>query len=260
METRISSAQRQRYARDGFLSPLEALNGEEVAHFRNQVDAAEPQLSAPLNGQCHLHLRWAYDLATHPGVLDAVEQILGPDILVHGSTLFCKRSGDGSYVSWHQDAHNWRLEAPRLVTAWIALTPSTPENGCLRVLPGSHEQRLPHVRRHDPDNMLKLTGLTLEGVIDEAAAHDLILEPGQMSLHHADVAHGSSRNESDLPRIGFAVRYLDAAVGQESPHHPVVLARGEDAHGHFDHLRAVPSASFDEGMAAHRAFWQARLR
>jgi non-heme Fe2+,alpha-ketoglutarate-dependent halogenase len=209
----------------------------------------------PRHAQLHLHFRWAFDLATRPAVLDAVEDIVGPDILVHSTTMFCKQSHDPGYVSWHQDAHNWRLDEPRLVSAWIALSESTPENGCLRVIPGSHRGRLEHEERPSEDNMLA-TGLTVADEVDESAAVDFVLDPGEMSLHHADLVHGSRGNRSDGKRIGFAIRYVSPAVSQERPHHAVVLARGEDVHGHYELLEREPSADFEESLAAHDAFWR----
>ena len=209
----------------------------------------------PRHAQLHLNFRWAFDLATRPGVLDAVEDIVGPDILVHTTSLFCKQPRDPAFVSWHQDAHNWRLDNPRLVTAWIALTESTPENGCMRVLPGTHRQRLPHESRPRPGNMLP-TGLEIAVELDEADAVDFVLDPGQASFHHADLVHGSHSNRSAGKRIGFAVRYVSPAVRQERAHHAVVLARGEDEYGHYELLDEPPSSDFERSLAAHDAFWR----
>jgi ectoine hydroxylase-related dioxygenase (phytanoyl-CoA dioxygenase family) len=209
---------------------------------------------SPRPSQCHLHFRWAHELATRPAVLDVVEELIGPDILVHTTSLFRKRPRDPAFIPWHQDAHGWRLDDPRLVTAWIALTESTVENGCMRVLPGTHRERLPHEVGAHPDGMLQTPGLDLSRV-DESRAVDLVLEPGEMSLHHADLVHGSRENRSDGPRIGFAVRYVSPSVSQERPHHAVVLARGHDAYGHYELLDRPPPSGFEAGLAAHTAFW-----
>ena len=255
----ISSEERRRYEHDGFLFPFTVLEPAEVAAFRRAYEELEPHLGDRpprlRSAQCHLHFRWAFELATHPGVLDVVEDLIGPDILVHSSNIFCKQPHDPAFVSWHQDAHRWGLDTPRLVTAWVALTDSTIENGCMRVLPGTHRQRLPHEARPPRDSMLRTAGLH-PSEVDESRAVDLVLEAGQMSLHHADLVHGSRANGSDGKRIGFAVRYVSPAVKQETWHHAVVLARGRDIHGHYQLLDRPPSSDFEEGLAAHAAFWE----
>jgi non-heme Fe2+,alpha-ketoglutarate-dependent halogenase len=230
----------------------------EVERFRAELAELEPHLGAgttPQHAQTHLHFRWAHDLATHPALLDLAEGLIGPDILVHTTTLFCKQPRDPGFIAWHQDAHNWRLDDPKLVTAWVALTDSNSENGCLRVIPGSHRRRLDHESRPHRDNLLP-TGLTLAAEIDESEAVDFELAPGQASFHHADLVHGSRGNRSDGKRIGFAIRYVSPAVSQERPHHAVVLARGEDAHGHYELLEDEPSGDFDAALAAHQEFWR----
>jgi ectoine hydroxylase-related dioxygenase (phytanoyl-CoA dioxygenase family) len=142
-----------------------------------------------------------------------------------------------------------------LVTAWVAFTDSNSENGCLRVIPGTHRQRLDHQARPHRDNMLP-TGLTLAEEVDESTAVDFVLAPGQASLHHADLVHGSRGNRSDGKRVGFAIRYVSPAVSQERRHHAVVLARGQDAHGHYELQEGEPSADFETALAAHQAFWR----
>jgi non-haem Fe2+, alpha-ketoglutarate-dependent halogenase len=253
----LTPQQQRDYERDGFLVPFAVLAPAEVERFRRAYDELESHFgptATPLYGQCHLHFRWAFELAIHPKMLDVVEDIVGSDILVHTTTLFCKQPHDPAFVSWHQDAYTWRLDNPRLVTAWVALTESTPENGCMRALPRTHREGLPHEARPHPDNMLA-TGLSLAEGVDESRAVDFVLEPGQMSLHHALLVHGSHANRSAGKRIGFAIRYVSPSVWQERPHHAVVLARGQDAYGHYESLDRLPSGDLEEGLAAHYAFW-----
>ncbi|HEX6117104.1 MAG TPA: phytanoyl-CoA dioxygenase family protein [Solirubrobacterales bacterium] len=258
MATTLTAEQQERYERDGYLSPLDVLGAAEVARFRGEFERLEPRLgpaTTPRHAQTHLHFRWAYELATHPALLDAVEGVIGPDILVHTTSLFCKQPRDPAFVSWHQDAHNWRLDEPRLLTAWIALTVSDEENGCLRVVPGSHLTRLDHEARPHKDNMLA-TGLTVSAQVDEDDVVGFVLAPGQASFHHADLVHGSNGNRSDGKRIGFAVRFVSPSVTQERPHHAVVLARGEDAYGNYELLTEPPSDDLERSLAAHDAFWR----
>ena len=217
------------YRRDGLLFPLPALSADEVAHFRRLHDELDQRLgdkpTAQQKSQCHLRFKWVCDLATHPRILDAVEDVIGPDILIHSSTIFCKYARDEKFVSWHQDSHYWGLSEPRLVSAWIALTDSTIENGCLRVLPGTHTRRFEHIENPQARNILG-KGLTVSEDLLLEQAVDVTLAAGEMSFHHADIVHGSNPNTTASPRVGFAVRYIAAAVKQTKRHHAVIL-RGD---------------------------------
>jgi non-heme Fe2+,alpha-ketoglutarate-dependent halogenase len=259
VDTKHTLAPRQvkLYERDGFLFPIAVLSADEVLQYRAALEELETQLGNILKPaevvQPHLHFRWAYDLATHPEVLDVVEAIIGPNILVHTTSIFCKYPHDPAYVSWHQDGYYWRLSAPRLVSAWIALSDSHPENGCMRVLPGTHRQRLTHYERRDDDNLLA-SGLTVAGNIDQTAAVDLVLRAGEMSLHHVNIVHGSEANRSTSKRIGFAIRYVAPDVSQALEHHPVVLARGQDDYHHYTLLEEPPTGNVEAAIVAQAAF------
>ena len=224
------------YQRDGLLFPLPALSAAEVEYFRNCHDELDHRLggrpTAVQKGDRHLDVKWICDLATHPAVLDAVEDIIGPDILIHSSTIFTKYAHDEKFVSWHQDSHYWGLSEPRLVSAWIALTASTIDNGCLRVLPGTHTQAFEHLEEPQQANILT-RGHTVCDTLEVDQAIDIVLRAGEMSFHHANLIHGSNPNTSTGPRIGVAVRYVAAAVKQEKSHIPVILARGRDDYHHY---------------------------
>jgi len=154
---------------------------------------------------CHLFFRWAYDLATHPGVLDILEDLLGPDLFVHSTRIFYKHAHDPSYVSWHQDGRYSSLNSKPAPSAWIALSESTTENGCLRVVPGSHRSGVhPHVETFAADNLLN-HGEEISVEVDEPKVRNFVLEPGEMSLHHVNLVHGSNPNHSDCSRIGFNI-------------------------------------------------------
>ena len=246
----LTPNQVESYQRDGLLFPLPALSAAEVAHFRSCHDELDRRLgdcpTAEQKGDCHLHFKWVCDLAVHPVVLDVVEDIIGPDILIHSSTIFTKYAQDEKFVSWHQDSHYWGLSEPRLVSAWIALTDSTIDNGCLRVLPGTHTRNFAHQEKPQQTNILR-RGQTVSDVLDEASAVDIELQAGQMSLHHANIIHSSKPNTSRGPRIGVAVRYVATAVKQEKFHIPVILARGRDDYHHYQ-LQERPTADIDEGV------------
>jgi len=260
-ETRrsLSADQLARYRRDGVVFPISALSGSELVFLRRTLDELEGLLGGKnIYGrlsQPHLHFRWAYDLATHPKVLDAVEDIIGPDILVHSSTVFCKEGHSPGYVSWHQDGYYWKLSEAKLTSSWIALTDSTTENGCLRAVTGSHGSVVAHSEHKTADNMLT-TGLRLVGDVSQSQILDVTLKAGEMSLHHVNLVHGSAPNHSGTRRLGYAVRYLAPSVRQTRKHHAVVIARGEDRYGHFEPLRGVPSKDLEEGISASAHFGQ----
>lgn len=260
----LDAAQRAAYRRDGVLFPAARLPAADTAAFRAAFDrlaaAFDGRPRAELTSQCHLNLRWAYDLATHPAILDAVEEVIGRDILIHSSTIFFKAPRDRSFVSWHQDSYFWGLSAPRLTSAWVALSDSAVDNGCLRVVPGSHRRdRVRHrTTAAKPGNLLS-SGLEVELAIDPEQVVDVTLAPGELSLHHANIVHGSNPNHSDRPRIGFAVRYLDSSVTQTLPHHAVVVARGRRDIASFEVAERPPRRPFADELAAQADFAE-RLR
>ncbi len=255
----LSPEQIEHYQREGILSPVPALSSPEVSRYRSAFEEWEwrvgPKPDPIQSRQLHLYFRWAYDLATHPAILDAVEDILGPNILVHSTTMFSKRPQDRSYVSWHQDGYYWSLDTPQLTSAWVALTDSTVQNGCMRVVPGSHKWgTLRHAESSISRNNLLASGLEVAVDIEESQARDISLKAGQMSIHHVNIVHGSNANRSDTNRIGFAIRYAAPLVKQAIAHHQVILARGRDDYHHFELMREPPRANLEEGLTAHSEF------
>jgi non-heme Fe2+,alpha-ketoglutarate-dependent halogenase len=252
----LTSAQIRSYQQDGVLFPLPALGDADLQHFRSWHHELDRRLggrpTAQQMGECHLHYQRAADLATHPAILDAVEDLIGGNILVHSSTIFAKDARDQRFVSWHQDSYYWRLSEPRLVSAWIALTDSGIENGCLRVLPGTHTRRFEHIEQRHENNILG-KGLTVSEGLDFATAVDVVLKAGQMSFHHANIVHGSQPNTSTGPRIGFAIRYVSTDTSQKKPHHEVILARGRDDY-RFYTVQDKPTAGIEQGLIIQQAF------
>ena len=247
MNTTEATDHRLKFERDGFIFPIPVLNQAEVSRCQTEIDHLEDHYGCPLPPasviQPHIHFPWAWELAHHPKVLAAVETILGPDILVHSSSIFKKHPQKPGFISWHQDGYYWQLNPPLLVTAWMALTESTQDNGCMRVFPGSHKKgNLPHREIRHADNMLG-TGLTLIKA-PETPSVALELKPGTMSMHHLDLVHGSGANQSNGVRTGFAVRYVHPSVQQQLPHHGAFLARGFDIYGHFKLLQEPPRGDF----------------
>jgi non-haem Fe2+, alpha-ketoglutarate-dependent halogenase len=235
----LSPAQVKAYAERGYLFPLRAMPAEQAGEALARLRATEAQLGGRLAGRMnqkpHLLFPWADALVRHPAILDAVESILGPDFFCWGSQFFSKEAGDAAYVSWHQDGTYWGLSSPDVITAWVALTPSVQENGCMRVVPGTQRQMVPHTDTYAADNLLS-RGQEVAVQVDEADAVDITLQSGEMSLHHVLIVHGSEPNRANYPRIGFAIRYVPTHVRQlNGEKDSALLVRGSDRFGHFEH-------------------------
>jgi hypothetical protein len=258
MTTALSPEQAAAYRTDGILFPLEALSRDEVRHsaarFTALAAAEGGVLGRETNRKPHLLYPWIADLIRHPSVLDAVEGVIGPDILCWGSTFFHKPAHSPGYISWHQDSTYWGLSGPEVVTAWIALTPSLPISGCMRVVPGSHtSDQVPHHDTFARDNMLS-RGQEIAVEVDPATAVDVVLQPGQFSLHHVRIFHGSEPNRAHWPRIGFSVRYIPTCLRQTAGdvRDTASLVRGTDRYGHFEHEPTPASDLHPDAVAYHR--------
>ena len=247
----MASLQQGQYEESGYCFPIQALQDSEVSEFRRrfadyQAENRERLSQLPTSKQylvfseTHAALCGVYRIVTHPKVLDAVEIVLGPNLLVWDSGWFAKMPGEKKYVAWHQDGNYFGLYPPNIVTAWVALIASTPENGCLRVVPGSHRKSLIHREAGAPDNALS-RGQEIVVEVDESQAVDIVLQPGELSLHHVGIVHGSNPNTSDRPRIGLAIRYLTPDVVHQGPERQfALLVRGKDEFGYWGmHLTPV---------------------
>lgn len=236
----------------GIAFPIPVLDADELTAAREEharLAAAWEGLLTRMNS-LHLHFGWAYDLAAHPRVVDAVAKLLGDDVVVWGTLLLAKPPHDDEFVAWHQDgAYADYLGGTPAVSAWIALSDSTRENGCMRVIPGSHRTRLEHVQTNRPRNMLS-RGQEIAVEVDEREAIDVELRAGEMSLHHVDIVHGSSPNRSPHWRTGFIVRYATPRIVGAPV--PVTVARGRRAH-HLPTLDARPAMPLAEALAAYQS-------
>ena len=245
-----------RYRRDGFLFPIQVLTPEEAAGYRARLEAVERERGGPLGGELrhkgHLLFTWLDDLIRHPRILDAVEDLLGPDLLCWSSSFFIKEARDPAFVSWHQDSTYWGLSEPDVVTAWVAFSESSVESGAMRMVPGSHTEQVAHRETFAPDNLLS-RGQEIAVEVDEARAVDVVLRPGEMSLHHVRMFHGSPPNRSADRRIGYAIRYIPTRIEQVAGSgDSATLVRGVDAYHHFD-AEQQPAADLDAGARAHHA-------
>ena len=238
MPKSLSAADILSYRRNGYHFPVPALSSDEAARMRSALERHERDAGAPLQGKwrvkSHLLFTWADRIVHHPKVLDAVEDLIGPDILCWNSNFFIKEASSPGFVSWHQDAAYWGLEPEEVVTAWVALSPSNLVSGCMKVIPGTHlESHMPHMDTFAENNLLT-RGQEITVDVDESKAVDIMLQPGQMSLHDIKLVHGSAPNKARDRRIGLAIRYLPAHVRQTEGRDSAMLVRGEDSFGNFD--------------------------
>ncbi len=251
----LSDAQIARYRAEGYLFPIDVLSAEEAARARAALERHEArfggELPKALRHKPHLTMRWADELIHHPRILDAVEDVIGPDILCWESVIFAKGPKTPDYIAWHQDITYWGLGSDDVVTAWVALSPSTVESGCMRVVPGTHTREVvPHRDTYAEENLLS-RGQEIAVEVGEEQAVDIVLRPGQMSLHHVKIFHGSFQNRSDDRRIGFAIRYIPPHVRQVvGAADSAMLVRGRDTAGHFE-LERRPVADLDPDQLAY---------
>jgi hypothetical protein len=233
----------------GYLHSIPVLSPDEVARFHAAIEdtcralgGRVTRLDAP-----HLFFRWAWDLATHPRVLDCMEQLIGPNVLLKSTRLFYKFRNSESFVGWHQDGITEELKDAYVPAIWLGLTPATAENGCLRVVPRSHRLGLiPHNDRPNPDN-LTTQGATAQ--VEIVAPQDVVMQAGEMSLHHPLVLHASNPNRSGESRIGFSAIYSTPAL--TTSRSAVAWVRG---HGPSDRFRIVDQpepASIEAAAAAY---------
>jgi non-haem Fe2+, alpha-ketoglutarate-dependent halogenase len=255
MPKRLSTAALEAYSKDGYCFPVSVLSPDEVAHARNCLEKHEAKTGEPLQGnyrhKAHLLFTWVDALVHHPKILDAAEDVLGPNLLCWTTNFFIKEANSPGFVSWHQDAFYWGLNKDTVMTAWVALTPANLKNGCMKFLPGSQTQdHLQHVDTFHKDNLLS-RGQEIAVKVDTDNTVDCILNPGEMSLHHVKLVHGSEPNRSNDRRIGLAIRYIPTDVRQMKVRDSATLVRGVDREGNFDH-EPRPRHDLDENaLAAH---------
>jgi len=254
--TSLSADAVRQFHAEGYYAPIRVLTTEQAAAIRRHLEEYEARsggLRGPLRHKSHLLFTWLDTLIREPRILDAVEDLIGPDILCWGTSFFIKDARDPGYVSWHQDSTYWGLEPPDIVTAWVAISESTAANGAMRVIPGSHRgDQLPHRDTFAANNLLS-RGQEIEVKVDESRAAMLELAPGEMSLHHVRLIHGSDPNPSGRRRIGFAIRYLPTYVRQVvGSHDSATLVRGVDTQHNFEPEQR-PDADMSEAAQAFHA-------
>ena len=262
--TWLTDREKRQFESEGCFFPVKVLSQSEtdgyLASFMDYYSNNQQRLAslAPRDkyqvfSETHCVLPWVFEIVSHGKVLDAVESLLGRNLLVWATDWFIKMPGEKSYVSMHQDGTYWNLKPPNVITAWVALSPSTAANGGLRVIPETHKQpAMPQRETHAVDNVLS-RGQEIAVQMDESRAVNVELQPGEMSLHHIWLVHGSHANNSPVPRIGLAIRFVTPDVVQDSPQRPLaILLRGRDDYGNFELV--PPPRADDFSPAVHEEF------
>ena len=244
------------YNREGFYFPVKTLGDDEVASCRARLERFEADQGKSIGGaqrsKSHLLFKWVDDLMRHATILDAVEDLIGPDILCWNTLFWIKEAGSESFVSWHQDLRYWGLDTSDLVSVWLALSPAPVESGCMWVLPRSHQgDLLPHKDEYQKDNLLT-RGQEIAVEVDEAKTVAMPLQPGEISIHNVRLAHASGPNRTKDRRIGLSLHYMPTCTKQMvGEWDSAALVRGEDRFGHFTHAPR-PTRDLDpETVAFH---------
>jgi ectoine hydroxylase-related dioxygenase (phytanoyl-CoA dioxygenase family) len=262
MSQRLSSRAVEAYRRDGYHFPVDVLSPAEAAAYRTRLEAFEAANGGPIKREqrhkTHLLFTWLNDLIRDERILDPVEDVLGPDLLCWSTSFFIKERRDPGFVSWHQDSTYWGLSTPDAMTVWLALTPANLVNGCMKFIPGSQSAQVAHRDAFDEHNLLT-RGQEIAVAVDEMKAVAVELAPGQASLHHVMLHHGSAPNRSDDRRIGFAIRYIPTHVRQiVGARDSATLVRGVDRFGHFDPEPRPDADCSPAALEAHAAITKAK--
>ena len=253
----LSPAQIDQYRQEGYLSPIDIMSEDEAINYRQRfedMEAKHPEhCHAEKRNNPHLAFMCLDELAFHPRILDVVEDLIGPNISLWGSVMFIKEPKTPHFVSWHQDGTYMGMNNNNFVTPWLALSHATPESGCMRMIPGSHHYLRVHDDTYGEENLLTRGQVARD--VDASKAVDIILRPGQMSLHHPGVIHDSQANTSDYRRIGFATQsYMAADVYQTYGQNNWLQVRGDNPRKNSQHLHRPrfdldPVALADREMA-----------
>lgn len=261
----LTPAQIEQFRQDGYVHPIRVMSAAQAGELRDRLERFEQTAGGPLKGnlrhKAHLLFAWLGDLVHNATIVDAIDDLYGPDLFCWTSNFFIKEARNPAFVSWHQDSTYWGLSKPDVVTAWVALTASTVANGAMAVIPRTHLlDQIPHRDTFAKDNLLS-RGQEVAVDVDATKAVTLELEPGEISLHHVRLVHGSAPNPSADRRIGFAIRYIPTDVQQVAGNEDsATLVRGVDRHRHFQHEPRAMRDLDPDFMALHQRITEHNAR
>ncbi len=233
------------YAQQGYVTGIDIFNEDEINHFRacfDELEEKEGRETCQIGLQArHLTDEFIWQLATDRRLLDAMQAVMGDDLLLLSTHFFCKYPDPEAkkFVAWHQDVTYWGLEPAEAHTAWIAIDDADAENGCMQAIPGSHKDGIAlHDKSDKEGNLLSINQSIPDEYVDTSKSVDLALRAGQISIHDGQLYHASNPNASNRRRCGLTVRFVPPHVRQVSLNStgdkwPAILVRGEDRHKNF---------------------------
>ena len=252
----LTKLQIEQYHDEGFISPIRVISEQEALSIKDELEQVEKEFPEEINSESrnNLHLSFAFldALAHNKIIVDAIEDLIGPDISLWASVMFIKEPSSKQYVSWHQDATYMGLDSLDFPTPWIALSPSNIETGCMTMIAGSHKTKIQNHKDTFAENNILTRGQVIQDV-DESMAVDLILRPGEMSIHHGAVIHGSQPNNSNQRRIGFSLQsYMPNNVKQIVGRNLWTHVRGQKRQDDDGMLLDRPRFNMDPNTVAQR--------
>ena len=252
----LTKLQIEQYHDEGFISPIRVISEQEALSIKDELEQVEKEFPEEINSESrnNLHLSFAFldALAHNKIIVDAIEDLIGPDISLWASVMFIKEPSSKQYVSWHQDATYMGLDSLDFPTPWIALSPSNIETGCMTMIAGSHKTKIQNHEDTFAENNILTRGQVIQDV-DESKAVDLILQPGEMSIHHGAVIHGSQPNKSNQRRIGFSLQsYMPNNVKQIVGRNLWTHVRGQKRQDDDGMLLDRPRFNMDPNTVAQR--------
>ena len=252
----FTKLQIEQYHDEGFISPIRVISEQEALSIKDELEQVEKEFPEEINSESrnNLHLSFAFldALAHNKIIVDAIEDLIGPDISLWASVMFIKEPSSKQYVSWHQDATYMGLDSLDFPTPWIALSPSNIETGCMTMIAGSHKTKIQNHEDTFAENNILTRGQVIQDV-DESKAVDLILQPGEMSIHHGAVIHGSQPNNSNQRRIGFSLQsYMPNNVKQIVGRNLWTHVRGQKRQDDDGMLLDRPRFNMDPNTVAQR--------
>ena len=252
----LTKLQIEQYHDQGFISPIRVISEQEALSIKEELEQVEKEFPEEINSESrnNLHLSFAFldALAHNKIIVDAIEDLIGPDISLWASVMFIKEPSSKQYVSWHQDATYMGLDSLDFPTPWIALSPSNIETGCMTMIAGSHKTKIQNHEDTFAENNILTRGQVIQDV-DESKAVDLILQPGEMSIHHGAVIHGSQPNNSNQRRIGFSLQsYMPNNVKQIVGRNLWTHVRGQKRQDDDGMLLDRPRFNMDPNTVAQR--------